>query len=448
MNPEGGPAHPVVVVDDAPIGGPAVPVYGVDDGRPVQGGPARRVKVLTDSDLVANGGRYYLEGRAKAMPVALVEDGRPTVGPVIAVYPVNDWPPEPEPEGLLLDQFTTAEAMPIALPRDAEPGPGEWTGAQSEVEDSAFEIVGGKLVYPATGADDVTYIGSGPYTRAAGVALYFMAMTRNTMTGSRPIFGWSEDALINSNGGGVQQALTFNTTALRAIVNIASASASAGWTIVSYTAATAYDYVIILRASGAHILRKLSSDSTYNRLWVASAGNVADLYAGFNCRDGGGEIDTIEISQLEGDFATEYGTATFRDSTPTTGDVATGTADAFIEFTWTPQVGETFELSFRRTDDNNRWIIRCIQASNVIRLIEVNAGAETLRNSAAQTWTAGTPFRVTVSAIGQTIRSFVANVAKNAITNGAFNLTETGQKVSGFTTGAEFISWPSSGISL
>ena len=31
-------------------------------------------------------------------------------------------------------------------------------------------------------------------------------------------------------------------------------------------------------------------------------------------------------------------------------------ADGLVECTWTPQAGETLNISIRRTDDNNQWV--------------------------------------------------------------------------------------------
>ncbi len=94
-----GPAQSVVVVTDSEVeGGPAIPVYGwtglPTDGRPVEGAPAQRVKVISTSDLKENGGKFQLVGSPTAMPVS----GSASVPSVvegniaIAVYPVNSWP--------------------------------------------------------------------------------------------------------------------------------------------------------------------------------------------------------------------------------------------------------------------------------------------------------------------------------------------------------------------
>lgn len=94
-------AQPVsVVTDEVTIGAPAFPVYGYDSvptDRGVLAGAALRVKVLSASDLLENGGRYVLQGSPIAVPVYSVPAEYPVQGNVaIAVYPINNWP-DPAP---------------------------------------------------------------------------------------------------------------------------------------------------------------------------------------------------------------------------------------------------------------------------------------------------------------------------------------------------------------
>lgn len=121
MTVEGGPALPISIDEAAStVGGPALRVQGYTPDtvdRPVQGGPAQRVKVLTSADLVENGGAYRVEGRVHAIPVVNVADGRPVAGgPAIAIYPVNgdEWPVVPvtpplAPSGLTAQPVSTAQ---------------------------------------------------------------------------------------------------------------------------------------------------------------------------------------------------------------------------------------------------------------------------------------------------------------------------------------------------
>lgn len=103
MSPDGSLAIPVTVISsELTEGGVAVPVYGYTSapaGCAVVGQPARRVKVLTSSDLVSGGGRYRVDGRPYAMPVYTAPADLPVLGEApLLVYAVNEdeWPEVPE----------------------------------------------------------------------------------------------------------------------------------------------------------------------------------------------------------------------------------------------------------------------------------------------------------------------------------------------------------------
>lgn len=104
----GNVAIPVTVIEDGPIqGGAAISVYGYSehpDGA-VMGGPAVPVMVITDSDLIENGGRFYLEG-STPISVYTAPTGTPLIGgPSLVVYAVNpdDWPNPSSGSFLLLE---------------------------------------------------------------------------------------------------------------------------------------------------------------------------------------------------------------------------------------------------------------------------------------------------------------------------------------------------------
>ncbi len=98
MSPDGGSAIPVVVVMDTTIeGGPAIPIWGFanppEDGRPVIGQPARRVVLISDTDLIQNGGKFWLDGRVSALPTASIVGGIDEGNIPIAVYLVGSGHP-------------------------------------------------------------------------------------------------------------------------------------------------------------------------------------------------------------------------------------------------------------------------------------------------------------------------------------------------------------------
>ena len=94
-DPGNGPVKPVVIDTSGQCqGGPAIPVYGLNastlGNRAIDGGPALPIKLLTDADLIQNGGKFWLEGDPVAMPVMLATDGRAVEGRMpVPVYDVT-----------------------------------------------------------------------------------------------------------------------------------------------------------------------------------------------------------------------------------------------------------------------------------------------------------------------------------------------------------------------
>ena len=86
----GGPAIPVsVVASGAPVrGGAAIPCYGYlpsNVDRPIEGGPARPVYLVTAADIAA--GKYVVAGNTQPVPMCAVTDGRAVAaGPAVPVY--------------------------------------------------------------------------------------------------------------------------------------------------------------------------------------------------------------------------------------------------------------------------------------------------------------------------------------------------------------------------
>lgn len=104
-NPIGGSALPIVASTEAPIGASAQRVIVVSDGRPVLGGLAHPVYVVSQAEI--DSGAFVVSGEALPIPVALVSD-RPTIGgrprPVVIV---GDGPAPPiDPPADLVFQFT------------------------------------------------------------------------------------------------------------------------------------------------------------------------------------------------------------------------------------------------------------------------------------------------------------------------------------------------------
>jgi hypothetical protein len=321
----------------------------------------------------------------------------------------------------LLDKFTTPEAAPLTSPRTCEPGPGTLTILDTG---NKLSISGGELISSGftTAFSEPRFL-SGDFERTPGLAYY----ARIDRKSSRLIHR------VRPSAGGNRYDVDFSSSGV--IVN------DRGVNLSLEPAATECQVIIALRNTGWICF--LNTGASWQTTWVSDfvIGSAALQVVPSNVNSPF-SVTGLSVFQLYGDFLTDYGTATSHLPTPTSGDTATMTADGFVNFTWTPVAAESLELDIRRADDDNRWVIRCDQAGSTIKLIERNAGVETERASAAQTWTAGTAYTIQARAVGDDIRTFVDSVAKNTYTSATFNNTATGVKVAGFATGANLAAFP------
>lgn len=198
-------------------------------------------------------------------------------------------------------------------------------------------------------------------------------------------------------------------------------------------------WVIIRDGGGAWIV---------NNTTLITVGHVgaADVRPGAIDTNNNINVDYIRACQLGGVWLTRWGLATARIETVSAGDTISHQSNGWVEYTWTPQAGQTLDLDIRRTDADNRWVVRCSQGSSNIQLIERNGGVETLRSTAAQSWTAGTAYRIQAVMDGAIIRTYVGTAASagsvnaNNYTSATFNQTATQARAS--LGGSNLVSWP------
>lgn len=449
MNPAGGAAKAVYIVQPSEYrenggpyqteGGIAIPVYGytsLPTDRAVEGGPALPIRVLTDADLVQNGGQYRLEGRPTAMPIYEVAQGERAIqgGPAIPVYSINYIPPSPDLY-LFRDEFTTNQAAPLPITRDAEPGPGSWTFVQT---DGSLSIVGQQLIFP-TQATPV-WGDQGGYTndlfpRLTGRAI-MATYTRNSAAAGTSFVGWLASAAVaiaNIEG----RAMLFVGSGGPNISGLNAASNGPGLTQNPFSAGVAYQIALVLRSTGMWLLAKGGAFANWTLLLFADEGSTASLRIGFSNLNSTGAIDNVRIVDLPAPWTSDYAIMALRQPSVSSGDTAVGLANGWACVDWQTVAGETMELSFRRIDDNNRLIVRCIKNSNLIRTIKVEGGVETQLDSDAQTWTTGTTYKVIALFDGNNISTFVRTgntwASRNS-TSSTFNTSATGLKVAGATT--------------
>lgn len=451
----GGPAVPVYVVQVAEFvenGGQfvgeaglvAIPVYGYDDtttplDRPVQGGPSVPVRVIRDADLVENGGRYRLLGAPAAMPIYEVDRTLPVQGgPALVVYAVNYIPPSPDLY-LFRDLFTTNQPAPLGATRNTQPGPGQWSLVQL---DGSFSIVNQKLVFPTQTTPTVgDQYGASitTFTRVAGRAI-LAEYLRDSTTGASFI-GW-----LASSGGAFANIESRAMLWSAALVSAINAAGNApGLTLAPFVGGVAYQIGLILRGAGIFLVVKGGVYAGWTLIWPDKAGTTVTLRVGFSNTNGSGTIDNYRVVDLPAPWTSDFGICVFRSASVSSGATATGQANGWVAVDWTAAAGETMEVSYRRTDDNNCLKTRCIKNSNVVRTIEVNAGVETQRDSDAQTWTTSTIYTVTTLFDGSSISNFVLSGTTVAARNTAsttFNQSATGCKVTGGVALANFEFYP------
>lgn len=326
---------------------------------------------------------------------------------------------------LLRDEFTTNASAPLTSPRTCEPGPGTLTfydtGNYLSIASSKLDLNGGgAAAYGNPGA----WSGS-TFTRAAGLCLVTLF---NMRSNTSAYFGFTTVTwgAINENGMRISSGGWFDSMA----------GGGTGGDVGFSTNYPTGTCLVILRSAGAFTI----VDGILQ--FVSALGTTANVYAGVTSFSLNATLDYMRVTSLTGVWGTDYGIATNRVASPTSPTATTSTVDAITEFTWTPAAAETLELDVRRTDANNRWIVRCSQGSSTIKLIECNAGVETERSSAAQTFTIGTARRIVVLAAGNTIKTHAAGALKNSYASASFNNTATGVNVGGFATGSNLVCYP------
>lgn len=333
---------------------------------------------------------------------------------------------------LLRDEFTTNAGAPMATPRTCEPGPGSLNLTDTG---SVLSISSNRLQWTAMTVSnrDPRAISASTLTRAAGVALAGIFNVSG-----RALVGWDTVTTRSPQTHAIQVA---GGSALE-YINPSAISI----TFDALTINTDYEWMIVLRGTGAIALIKGGSQfSEWSILWVDDTVNTSGMYPGVGVANGTSTCrhDDLRAAQLASPWTSDYGAVTNRTASPTTGDQLAHEANGIIEIIWTAATGATFELDVRRTDDDNRWIVRCDQAGSTIKLIERNAGVETERASSAQTWSNGTQYRIVSICYGNTIRNYVQYTAKGNYTSASFNNTATIAEINA-SAGAvsNFVTWP------
>lgn len=323
------------------------------------------------------------------------------------------------PTYIFRDEFTTAEAAPMATPRTAEPGPGTW--AITDAGNRFSVTAGGKLSF-ATGTDaECTVISTAGLNLAIGRAAIFKVQ-RNPV-------------------------IDFGLNSSHVRLNAGSFYVNSGGLIISANRDDEFICALMLRNPGYWLVDLTNNVLLYTesiaisdrKLYFGTGGIAPTLF--------GGTLDYAHGLDAAAPWTTQYGPATSYVAAPANGETITQQANGQVETRWTPAAGGTIDMQFRRTDDDNCLIVRADQAGSTIKLIKKEGGVESELHSTARTWTAGTEYQLAALMNSTGIRTMdkvvgVGGTTLRANVTNAFNQTATGAKLVCAGTIAHFTAWP------
>lgn len=178
----------------------------------------------------------------------------------------------------------------------------------------------------------------------------------------------------------------------------------ANWTMLGHTT---------IRTGAAGTTNSAATQKVY---WDYNSANVS--------------IDEIRVQDWGGIWSKSIFHAVAYELLPTSGDTYAGSSgDMFVQVGWVPASGTVLDILFRRTDDDNTWIVRCTQSANTIKLIEKTSGTETERQSTSFTWGTGTMVEIWIRAESSRIAYGVQGAQRNVYTSGSYNSGVTGVKL-------------------
>ena len=334
-------------------------------------------------------------------------------------------------EFLFRDDFITAEASFIALPRTTEPGPGTLVGTQTG---GSQAIVAGQLeVVGANSTSQTILVSQDSFARTAGLCAMLKTISgvANSQIGINYEAGgtWDRGTDGKANDG---SATNWDGGSLNAVSGV-------------FDNFNAIDRaVFVLRNTGALLICQVGNDFILR--WVFNEGTLTPVYISYNQFQVGATniMDDWRVSQLPSPWDTDDGIATSTlDGARSAGDTFTHEADCLIEFIATTiPSGDQIEMRFRIQDATNFWQVT-IDSAGDIDLDEVVAGTPTERGTAAAVIANGD--RVVIIADDETIKVYEANVLRITYSSAANFKTETDGELETEGTGgsvSDIKAWP------
>ena len=270
----------------------------------------------------------------------------------------------------LYDTFATSDAAPVSSPRNCEPI-GTFTITDTG---NKLSITGAKLVASGaqTSLSDPKLTGIDRQIRP-GVVLYSKCKGATYRVGykdvTNPANPWN-GLFVSSNN--VYQ---YEPTAYKQIKGVTTDSG------------TTYEIATITRSNGGGItFIKGGAFSDWTLLAVGICSAASEAYSSHIHWDVGAaaEIDDLIERPLYGIYgkSTTYANLINYAAIANNYSDNAASADCYIEFSYKPSSAEVLNVMFRRTDDDNCWIMRVTSAEGgggTIEIIEKSSGSETQR---------------------------------------------------------------------
>jgi hypothetical protein len=331
-------------------------------------------------------------------------------------------------EGNSLDDFSVS--APLTSPRQADPGPGQWTISDAN---SKMSVSGGRLVIATPNIANNPVAAGTSLARIIGRA----SLSINRSTAVYLVTGFSSLPLGNAN----THVMGF-LAPTGVIVFDNTAAITVGETVLS---STDYAGVVILRSTGClFIFKDITNNSIWKVAWIGVAGTLSPLYPNITLpnNNSGGTVDTYRVLPLPAPFDTDFGLVTDRKATGvTTGTTYVHEANCIIEHTITTLSINNSAFFFRQQDASNGLIVTA-HANGDLALYERIGNVDTRRGLSLASAASG--YRVVIVCDGSTIRVYSNNVLRITYSTVNFATATAGSVLSVGGGGAlsNIVSWP------
>jgi len=313
--------------------------------------------------------------------------------------------------------FATDDDTPITNPYVGEVGSLNISDTSSKLSVSSDTLI----VNGTVGSSNPEAISATGFDIAVGLTT-LTRIKRNNLAGTLQI-GVDKDGAVGGAAAGVVAPFFSNT---RTELNVFD---------LAMTIDTYHTFAVVPLTNKKFVLLASGGNWTNPSVMGIMAGkdfsSTNKIYPFLGGDIGGAQIwtvDWITCSQFGTPFNAVATFATNYHASLSSGTTTTMEANAYLEATWQAVTGETIDFMFRRTDDNNCWIIRGSQAGSTVKLIQKEAGIETERVSQAQTWTNGTSYIIKVMVYGNIVSLAVDASNKSGYNSATFNNGATGVK--------------------